>query len=314
MRAEIYYATVYLYMKKFHRGFTIVELLVAIVVIGILATVVVVAYNGVSQRAKDASLQSDLAQAKKQIEAYYALNGVYPIANNCTNTLTTQICLKATPDNALTYTPNNTTSPTSYTLTGSLATSATPAAIRSSAAGSLATHQSGDILLAFACNNSATIPTFSADWTVLASRSSGYSGTIAYKMATSASMSLGTITSYQYFKTVSVSGGSRTTTTGSSPSFSAGTATGINSANVINIPTVGSTTSAQLQLAHACGVGYGGNPWLAGFALSSGLTQLQSQGGQDILVSLQGTSAQSITETYGYGIAAGVMLTIKMTP
>lgn len=303
--------------KRKSFGFTIVELLVVVVVIGILASVAIVAYSGISQRAKDASLSSDLTQAKKQIEAFYAINSVYPTANNCTNTAATEICLKTTTGNTLTYTPLPTSvSPTSYTLTGSNAVSATPASLRSSAAGALATHQSGDILLAFACNSSATIPTFSADWTVLVSRSSGYSGAIAYKMATSASTSVGTITNYQYFNTVSVSGGSRTTTTGTSPSFSAGTATGVNSGNTINIPTIGSTASAQLQFAHACGVAGGGNPWLYSATLSSGLTQLQSQGwtgGQDILVSLSGTSAQSITSTF-YGISSAVMLTIKLTP
>jgi general secretion pathway protein G len=304
------------HIKRFHSGFTIVELLVVIVVIGILATLVTVAYSGISQRATEASLKSDLSQARKEIEVFYAINNTYPTANNCTNTTATQICLKPSSGNILTYTPNNTTSPTSYTLTGSNATSAIPASIRSSAAGSLATHQIGDILLAFACNNSATIPTFSADWTVIASRSSGYSGAIAYKMATSASMALGTIANYKYFNTVSVSGGLRTATTGSNPSFSAGTATGINSGNTINIPTIGSTATAQLQLAHACGVAGGGNPWLIGVALSAGLTQLQTQGwtgGQDILVSMPGTSAGTITST-NYGISSAVMTTIKLTP
>jgi prepilin-type N-terminal cleavage/methylation domain-containing protein len=104
--------------KRFSSGFTIVELLVVIVVIGVLASVVVVAYNGISQRARDASMQSDLTQAKKQIESFYALNGYYPEANNCTATTDTQVCLKPSGINILTYTPNTSSRPTSYTLNG----------------------------------------------------------------------------------------------------------------------------------------------------------------------------------------------------
>lgn len=41
-------------------GFTIVELLIAIVIIGILAAITVVAYSGIQNRAYDASVQADL--------------------------------------------------------------------------------------------------------------------------------------------------------------------------------------------------------------------------------------------------------------
>jgi prepilin-type N-terminal cleavage/methylation domain-containing protein len=56
------------------RGFTIVELLIVIVVIGILAALVIVAYNGIRGRAEDASLQSEVSQAGKKVLAYKALN------------------------------------------------------------------------------------------------------------------------------------------------------------------------------------------------------------------------------------------------
>lgn len=54
-------------------GFTIVELLIVIVVIGILAAITIVAYNGIQSRATIASLQSNLEQAGKQFEAYKLL-------------------------------------------------------------------------------------------------------------------------------------------------------------------------------------------------------------------------------------------------
>jgi general secretion pathway protein G len=59
-------------------GFTIVELLIVIVVIGILAAITIVAYNGIQKRANDVAVQSDLAQISKLYEIYYADNSVYP--------------------------------------------------------------------------------------------------------------------------------------------------------------------------------------------------------------------------------------------
>ncbi|MGB4420840.1 MAG: prepilin-type N-terminal cleavage/methylation domain-containing protein, partial [Candidatus Saccharimonadales bacterium] len=73
-------------MHKRKLGFTIVELLVVIVVIGILAAITVVSYTGISQKAIAVSLQSDLASAKKKLQMYYTDYGSYPTApltNNC---------------------------------------------------------------------------------------------------------------------------------------------------------------------------------------------------------------------------------------
>lgn len=52
------------------KGFSIVELIVIIVVIGILATIAVVSYNGIQNNAHDASVQSDLDNIAGQLEAY----------------------------------------------------------------------------------------------------------------------------------------------------------------------------------------------------------------------------------------------------
>jgi len=61
-------------------GFTIVELLIVIVVIGILAVITVVAYNGVQNRGKDSQLDAAVNQLKKSLELYYVDEGVYPPA------------------------------------------------------------------------------------------------------------------------------------------------------------------------------------------------------------------------------------------
>jgi prepilin-type N-terminal cleavage/methylation domain-containing protein len=55
-------------MRKSTSGFTIVELLIVIVVIGILAAITIVAYNGIQNRTYDTSVQSDLRNIAKQLE------------------------------------------------------------------------------------------------------------------------------------------------------------------------------------------------------------------------------------------------------
>lgn len=53
--------------NKSYLAFTIVELLIVIVVIAILASISVVAYNGIQQRARDSQRKSDLAQIAKAV-------------------------------------------------------------------------------------------------------------------------------------------------------------------------------------------------------------------------------------------------------
>lgn len=71
-------------------GFTIVELLIVIVVIGILAAITIVAYNGVQGRANNSVVQGDLRNTFNKLEQYYAINGNYP-ASTDTATLNTLI-------------------------------------------------------------------------------------------------------------------------------------------------------------------------------------------------------------------------------
>lgn len=58
------------------KGFTIVELLVVIVVIGILAAITMVSYSGVTTKAKATAAQSNAVSVKSVIETYYADNGL----------------------------------------------------------------------------------------------------------------------------------------------------------------------------------------------------------------------------------------------
>lgn len=60
------------------QGFTIVELLIVVVVIGVLAAIVIVAYNGITASANDSKRVSDLRSLAKVIEIYKVENGGYP--------------------------------------------------------------------------------------------------------------------------------------------------------------------------------------------------------------------------------------------
>jgi general secretion pathway protein G len=67
-----------MYSLKKQKGFTIVELLIVIVVIGILATLVIVTFSGIQQKARNTKRQTDINAISSHVEAYYASNGYYP--------------------------------------------------------------------------------------------------------------------------------------------------------------------------------------------------------------------------------------------
>jgi type IV pilus assembly protein PilA len=61
-----------------NRGFTIVELLIVIVVIGILALLVITTYSGIQAKARNAKRQTDVQSLQTQVEAFFSQNGYYP--------------------------------------------------------------------------------------------------------------------------------------------------------------------------------------------------------------------------------------------
>ena len=61
-----------------YKAFTIIELLVVIVVIGIIAAVSIVAYNGVQARARDVANESNITHILKIAELHRSQEDVYP--------------------------------------------------------------------------------------------------------------------------------------------------------------------------------------------------------------------------------------------
>jgi prepilin-type N-terminal cleavage/methylation domain-containing protein len=60
------------------KGFTLVELLIVIVILGILATVTVFAVRGITERGEESACDADRSTLESAAEAYYAQEGAYP--------------------------------------------------------------------------------------------------------------------------------------------------------------------------------------------------------------------------------------------
>lgn len=65
-------------------AFTIIELIIVMVLIGILAIIGLVAYNNVQQRASDSTVQATVTDALKHLQLFYVENKSYP--SNIANT------------------------------------------------------------------------------------------------------------------------------------------------------------------------------------------------------------------------------------
>jgi len=63
-------------MFKTKSGFTIVELLIVIVVIGILAAITIIAYNGITKRGQDAQIRSVANQFAKTFQLWSTQSGL----------------------------------------------------------------------------------------------------------------------------------------------------------------------------------------------------------------------------------------------
>lgn len=147
-------------MKLKQTGFTIVELLIVIVVIGILAAITIVAYNGIQDRARASAVSSALSQAAKKLAVYQVDNpDLYPadktaleaIGIKDSESITYQYTRTSTTPN--TYCVTATTGATSYKISN---TNTTPST------GGCAGHGVGGTA---AITNLATNPSFESNTT-----------------------------------------------------------------------------------------------------------------------------------------------------
>ena len=61
-------------------GFTLIELMIVIVILGVLAGIVIFAVGGITDKGNTAACKSDVKTVDVAVEAYLAKNGSYPAA------------------------------------------------------------------------------------------------------------------------------------------------------------------------------------------------------------------------------------------
>ncbi|HOM33012.1 MAG TPA: prepilin-type N-terminal cleavage/methylation domain-containing protein [Candidatus Paceibacterota bacterium] len=66
-------------MHNKNKGFTLIEMLVVVAVIGLLASLILVGLSGFRTRGRDTRRIADIKEVQNGLEVYYMKNGTYPI-------------------------------------------------------------------------------------------------------------------------------------------------------------------------------------------------------------------------------------------
>lgn len=111
---------------KDEKGFTLIELIIVIIIIGVLATIAIPMFGGYRSKGFDSAAVSDLRNAALAQEAYYTDNDVYSLnvaslqAQPYSLFLSNDVAVTITAANAISYTMTamHTASGKVYTLSG----------------------------------------------------------------------------------------------------------------------------------------------------------------------------------------------------
>jgi type IV pilus assembly protein PilA len=105
--------------RRFDNGFTLVELLIVVVILGVLLAIAIPLYAKYRQGASDKSAASDLRAAVSALEKCYSDNGIYPSALASTGGAPTGcggITVNVSAATTLAYYPKSATDLTAYIL------------------------------------------------------------------------------------------------------------------------------------------------------------------------------------------------------
>ena len=67
-------------------GFTLIELMILVIIIGILGTLVATTYSGIQSKNRNSERQSHIKTLQSELEVYYAQNSKYPTLADLNNT------------------------------------------------------------------------------------------------------------------------------------------------------------------------------------------------------------------------------------
>jgi len=96
-----------MFKREFKKGFTLIEILVTVSIIGFLTTIVLVSLNSAKEKAQETASVRQLDEVKKALAMFYADNGYYPDTD--INGLS--IILSGTNDSEKIYIPEITENP-----------------------------------------------------------------------------------------------------------------------------------------------------------------------------------------------------------
>lgn len=110
-------------IKNSQSGFTIIELLIVIAIIGILSSLLLSNFIGIRQRARDTQRKANLLQIQAALEMYRADQGSYPLTGSvvCGSALAvgSSTYMQKVPCDPLDSAPFNTPAPFIYSYTSS---------------------------------------------------------------------------------------------------------------------------------------------------------------------------------------------------